>query len=496
MGWSDDIIFAMCPLGILTAMICAIRAGGDAWLKAVIGRARETKGSVEVELLSSTSPDVCEVYGEEGLARVTGSASVEQWLFDQPEDNEKEPDIYDLKTAVQAGIFRKIREYEPEGHAGVGTPRLHHELSVDNKGTRFLRRDPKFATRHPPNILLNFHSAIRSRLELHLFAVFGIGLQAMVLIFGGLVTYYWQWTKGGSTVAGYAFPLTAAGTGALCLGLILCARVVEACTSEEVYRRIRKEHEAEAASSLRIVWLQKSQIVNDNEFDSIAIFGSKKQQESKHGLQILRTSHRNQESQRITVLVGVTLALTGYLCQLVGLRELHSSVALVQFGCTIVMTIVRSWVRRGLSERPEIQSEKSGVCKGHEQDWLALYICDCDDWSVQSAFKTKRRLVESKGARRWVRTSGTVNLGQRVLNIRRKMAFISNWELPVDQYAQAITKVLEATLGILTAPDNKASLSFDKEAKLYSFEIPILVCKYIAKLTSSTKLTPKYPWSK
>src|SRR5437762_441362 len=58
MGWADSIIFAMAPLGIITAIVGAIRVGGPGWLKAIIGRARENQAAVEVELMSSTSQDV------------------------------------------------------------------------------------------------------------------------------------------------------------------------------------------------------------------------------------------------------------------------------------------------------------------------------------------------------------------------------------------------------------------------------------------------------
>jgi len=43
----------MAPLGIITAIVGAIRVGGPDWLKAIVGRARETRASAEVELMSS-----------------------------------------------------------------------------------------------------------------------------------------------------------------------------------------------------------------------------------------------------------------------------------------------------------------------------------------------------------------------------------------------------------------------------------------------------------
>ena len=57
----EDLIFAMAPLGIITAITGAIRVGGPSYLQAIIGRAREGKGVAEVELMSSTSADVFEL---------------------------------------------------------------------------------------------------------------------------------------------------------------------------------------------------------------------------------------------------------------------------------------------------------------------------------------------------------------------------------------------------------------------------------------------------
>src|SRR5438876_4171674 len=76
MGWKDNIIFAMAPLGIITAIVGAIRVGGPGWLKSVIGRAREGLANVEVELMSSTSEDVCELWNGHSVVRVMGSPSI------------------------------------------------------------------------------------------------------------------------------------------------------------------------------------------------------------------------------------------------------------------------------------------------------------------------------------------------------------------------------------------------------------------------------------
>ena len=70
-GWLDHIIFAMAPLGILTAIVAAIRVGGPPWLRAIVGRARENRATVEIEMMSSTSHEVCELWNGQGIVRTS-----------------------------------------------------------------------------------------------------------------------------------------------------------------------------------------------------------------------------------------------------------------------------------------------------------------------------------------------------------------------------------------------------------------------------------------
>lgn len=67
LGWADNVILAMAPLGIVTIIVAAIRVGGPLWMKRLIGRSREPMASAEMELMSSTSPDVSELWNGQGL---------------------------------------------------------------------------------------------------------------------------------------------------------------------------------------------------------------------------------------------------------------------------------------------------------------------------------------------------------------------------------------------------------------------------------------------
>lgn len=80
MGWADNIVLAMAPLGVITIIVSAIRVGGPSWLKALVGRARENLAAAEVELMSSTSNEVCELWNGRQVVRCMGSAPVVEFM--------------------------------------------------------------------------------------------------------------------------------------------------------------------------------------------------------------------------------------------------------------------------------------------------------------------------------------------------------------------------------------------------------------------------------
>ncbi|KAK1656521.1 hypothetical protein BDP55DRAFT_569211, partial [Colletotrichum godetiae] len=69
--WTDSISLAVAPLGIITNIVSAIRVGGPSRLKAVVTwrRARENLAAAEVELMSSTSEEVCELWNGHEVVR-------------------------------------------------------------------------------------------------------------------------------------------------------------------------------------------------------------------------------------------------------------------------------------------------------------------------------------------------------------------------------------------------------------------------------------------
>jgi hypothetical protein len=68
----------MAPIGVLTAFVSAIRVGGSPWLRALIGRARENLAQAELELMSSVSREVCELWNGRSIVRTMGTPMVKK----------------------------------------------------------------------------------------------------------------------------------------------------------------------------------------------------------------------------------------------------------------------------------------------------------------------------------------------------------------------------------------------------------------------------------
>jgi hypothetical protein len=104
-GWLDSVIFAMAPLGIITAIVSAIRVGGPPWLRAVIGRARENRAAPEVELMSSTSHEVCELWNGQAVVRMVGRPEIQQLVYLEDYADGDGFGIYTVPAAEQEGYL-------------------------------------------------------------------------------------------------------------------------------------------------------------------------------------------------------------------------------------------------------------------------------------------------------------------------------------------------------------------------------------------------------
>ncbi|PGH14988.1 hypothetical protein AJ79_02668 [Helicocarpus griseus UAMH5409] len=179
MGWADNIVLAMAPLGIITVVVVAIRVGGPSWLKAIVGRARENLAVAEAELMSSTSKEVCELWNGQQVVRVMGTAPVREFIILTPE--RRENGLGDLEVEVNKMDEVKDRYFEEESDIGY-SPEPRADSAAEKGLASEDGYDPKIIVMRnkktdAPNITLNVHDRVE-RTELRVVAVIGLLLQA------------------------------------------------------------------------------------------------------------------------------------------------------------------------------------------------------------------------------------------------------------------------------------------------------------------------------
>ena len=397
MSWLEDVIFAMAPLGIITAIISAIRVGGPNWLKAVVGRARESKAVVEIELMSSTSHEVCELWNGQAIVRVMGSPDIVEILyFEDMVDGKDKCGLFTLEMAISEGILKNAKETRKDRLTQADESPLMTAINEDAPGTKknfFSRIFPRTYSKSSPtscdsastdvengmgsrrskspqnpakaatsdsapNISLNI-AGMKKPGELWFFAILGFLIQLCILGLIGIGQY-----------SGFPFPLMASGTLFLVIGMMTCSHVVQASSIETTWV---------AEKNFRIIWLQKSATINDQRFGSYALFTDKKRKtlttsrrrtytpSSKYSSSKKYTFAAALSSQNLAI-AGTFITLAGFVAQFVGIRALYWTAAIFQLMATLIMTTVRTWIRRNMSARPGAKI----LPPDYDINWLAV----------------------------------------------------------------------------------------------------------------------------
>ncbi|KLU91868.1 hypothetical protein MAPG_10817 [Magnaporthiopsis poae ATCC 64411] len=437
-GWADNIILAMAPLGVITAIVGAIRVGGPSWLRAIIGRARESRAVVESELMSSTSHEVCELWNGQEIVRVMGKGPILEFIIlsrkgsgenggrarattrktgstSETEscsagDQETAPKIMKLRSAEDC-----LPEFQPTIRDLVFGNRLHQRQDTyrpnlasqlksaiyDIFGKSALPdQDPETAPlspsaptpqkvhavirnteAHTPNLTLNVHNQV-GRGELYIVAACGTVLQLGVLVYSGLATRLLMFPKDGNPVAEYAFPCTAAGALLLVVGMLVCSHVVESATSETRYR-------PKDGMEARVVWLQRSGTVNDQAFEPFAIFPPESQP-------IITTSHRaslrkqgrktmasifSALSVRISDMVGIKVeelvTVVGVFVSISGFILQFTGLRAMHWSASVTQlgaTALMTILRAWVRRNLAENPKAVPLVPGHELDWLAMTL--------------------------------------------------------------------------------------------------------------------------
>ncbi|KAL6228772.1 hypothetical protein BDW75DRAFT_250646 [Aspergillus navahoensis] len=288
MGYGDDVLLAMAPLGIITCVISAIRVGGRKWLKALVGRARESRATAEMEIMSMR---------ERGMPRtkefiylpVDAKAALAGWRASRV--------VYDLRTACEEGLMQitKSTRKIPWRRRSDGTSLIDDRTRAVEYAKRLMQQ--------APNLTLNVTKAITSPAETWTFAVLGISIQLVALVVASLVTYRW-----GLGQSGYGFPLFLVGSVLLCGGIFICSYIIESVTEETDFELVKNKKRT------KVVRLQCACTVGDQHFGSYAIM-------NEEGNTTIRTSRIN-DSPDFSVLsvVATCLSLGGYILQFVGCK--------------------------------------------------------------------------------------------------------------------------------------------------------------------------------
>ncbi|SPO04032.1 uncharacterized protein DNG_06715 [Cephalotrichum gorgonifer] len=357
-------------------------------------------------------------------------------------------------TTIGNRLFKSRIQPDPE----TGQPSPSHDRGISwntgNPGpekspSSELKRFPVAVIRNTkadaPNLTFNVHGQIK-RGELYFVAAVSVLIQLGVLTYFGVSAKYLKHRllKDGSPVEDYPFPCVTTGTLLLVTGIFICAHVIESSTEETQYR-------PNDGIEARVFWLQRSGIVNDQAFDSYAIFPGDAQE-------LVTASHRAErrrlrdipflentlfrprdkssrtggkgrkqvppkltawdrlwesEFEEVVTVAGMLLSLSGFVIQFVGLRGMHWSASLVQLGAVVIMTVLRAWVRRNLAKNPK----SLPILPGYELDWFAMVFGgDPDLFSqirAQGAVEknTQIRTRRDDGKDTQIRTQGDVDKG-------------------------------------------------------------------------------------
>ncbi|EEP82277.1 predicted protein [Uncinocarpus reesii 1704] len=385
---TDIILFAIAPLGIITAIISAIRVCGTAALRAFIGRAQEGGGAAEAELCTSTSREVCELYNNGGVARVFGRPKLLEIVHDKHASGE---DFYRHSSRpATAGIylFKDYIKLDGQEWKELTKTRLRFRSVEDGK----LISSSKSATpqlRFAPNPNLSLNVGIKQhRKSVFVVAtVMGLFMQSAVIIWAGIARYRLQFVKGDLQDT-YAVPIVLIGTILLCAGIGWCALLVERSTSERIFER---ERGGDPRSQL--YWVQPgTQFVGDQAFDSFA-YTHPKNEFSRY----ITSWKENQEESRLELWAAIALSLGGFILQFLGLRACHSSVAVAQLGVTILMSLARSMLRTDRLKKEEIfLADQPEFYEGHELDWLSLNIGNIHQRKLNWQISSSRRHLPTR----------------------------------------------------------------------------------------------------
>ncbi|KAJ5115954.1 hypothetical protein N7456_000302 [Penicillium angulare] len=451
----DNVIFALSPLGVLTAVVSVIRICGSSSLRAFVGRAQEGPAEAEGELLPCVSESTAELFNDGGISRVFGRPRIVEIVAWEEGSTTK---IGTLRDAIREGAW-----------------------SVKGSDVRSEKTDEVVSMLELdiPNLSLNKGIKQVDQLWFYAAAILGALLQIGVLIYAALTVFVFpdSFKVNDAAVDSYAFPLYVIGTTFLFMGMFYCAVIIE---------RSSKEYYIKPNKPSKLYWLQPGeQTVGDQVFNS---FLAVKEEDQSSMTYIKSKRVQKYDGRYVEVYSTIFLTLLGFIFQFIGERGLHASVILAQLGSTFIMSVLRTCLRteRMKPEENKLREDRDLVSyKQQELDAFAFYLEGVGSFSLSTPPVPSN--VNSNG---YVNQSNN-SIVQRVLRTRARLAELTSqsddtsWDdTPIRKMAQSLARTIEMTMDMMS--------SWGVEFK-DNFEFPLA----FEACPSSAKMLPSDlgPWS-
>ncbi|SPO03464.1 uncharacterized protein DNG_06147 [Cephalotrichum gorgonifer] len=382
----DYFIFCMAPIGVVTAIISAIRVCGHTSLRAFIGRSQEGDGLVEVELCTSTSRDVCELFTRGGITRVLGRPSILELVYIPRKSGE----LPGSTNEIPLYLFRHHLESLTDPDTSEWKKQEGHASGTSGAETPFAQN---------PNLSLNVGIKKQPDWVFYAVAATGFTLQAGLLALAGVGVWILRWSlagTGSSASRNYAPVMYITGTVLMCTGMWSCAALIGQATQE---RRYKRESEPPKSGRSHLIWLQPGpQVIGDQSFDPFAYFETTE----KDPLRVWTSSRKDFVDFEVYTLLAVVAVAVGYIMQFIGLRGMKAWVSIAHLAITLTMSLLRGCLRmQRLSRNDNKLNEMPDIVAGHELDWISFEIVRQDSpkvpsWHVTGQFENAVIVQSSK----------------------------------------------------------------------------------------------------
>ncbi|KAK1851044.1 ankyrin repeat domain-containing protein 28 [Colletotrichum chrysophilum] len=257
----DYFIFGMGPIGVITTIVSTIRLCGPASLRAFIGRSKEGNSTIEAELCTSTSRDVCEVFNNGGITRVLGRPKLLELIHVPKKYLSVVETSREMNRETGLYLFRDFLE-----DAGCGRD---SDSTTPPEWSRSRPERLSPASQNPPNLSLNVGITQYDPWIFRLVASAGLMLQAGVLVVAGVGVWVLDWNLNESTTAStnYAPTMFIMGTVFMCGGMCASIAIIGQATTEV---RCRRAPAVTGSPVTSLIWLQPRQVIADQSFDAYA----------------------------------------------------------------------------------------------------------------------------------------------------------------------------------------------------------------------------------